>query len=283
MKNLLKLVLGLLFILSISKTSYSQLPTYNLTASNFHIYSDSLTFDIYLLHTNPSAAEFKYAAAQYFFRFNPAIANGGTLTYRIIASGLPTELLPRNPSVSGNELRMASNIISMSNSPLISSVAPGTLIVRMSLKTSATSFSPTDMINLRWRNSNDPPLYTKISAFTGASITEITTPDTHSIDSTVIAVNKLSSQVPTQYKIFQNYPNPFNPVTKIKFDVPKAGNVSIKVFDITGKEAAKLVNEKLNTGSYEYEFNGTNLSSGIYFYRMESNNFVETKKMTLIK
>ncbi|MBK8551655.1 MAG: T9SS type A sorting domain-containing protein [Ignavibacteria bacterium] len=85
------------------------------------------------------------------------------------------------------------------------------------------------------------------------------------------------------YKLSQNYPNPFNPSTKIDFSIPKSGLVTIKVYDIIGKEVATLVNEIRNAGNHEVTFNGSNLSSGVYFYRIESANFIDTKKMFLLK
>ena len=86
------------------------------------------------------------------------------------------------------------------------------------------------------------------------------------------------------YKLHQNYPNPFNPNTKIKYSIMENGTVTLKVFDIRGKEIVTLVNEKLNPGNYEVNFDGTNLSSGVYFYSMRINDrFIETKVMTLIK
>jgi hypothetical protein len=85
------------------------------------------------------------------------------------------------------------------------------------------------------------------------------------------------------YKLFQNYPNPFNPSTSIKFDVREAGDVKIVVYDLTGKAVQTLVNSKLQSGSYETSFNGSNLNSGVYFYKLISNGFTETKKMFLIK
>ena len=91
------------------------------------------------------------------------------------------------------------------------------------------------------------------------------------------------TQIPGEYKLGQNYPNPFNPVTKISFDLPKTGLVSLKVFDVLGKEVATLVNEVKNPGSYTVDFDGASLSSGVYFYRLETNGFVATKKMMLIK
>ncbi len=88
---------------------------------------------------------------------------------------------------------------------------------------------------------------------------------------------------PNSYNISQNYPNPFNPSTKINFEMAKEGNVSIKVFDYTGKEISTLVNGFRSAGYYTIDFNAINLSSGIYFYRMEANNFTKVMKMSLIK
>jgi hypothetical protein len=92
-----------------------------------------------------------------------------------------------------------------------------------------------------------------------------------------------NSKVPTTYSLSQNYPNPFNPVTKISFGIPKSGLVSLKVYDVLGKEVVTLVNEVKNPGSYIVDFNGASLSSGIYFYRLETNGFTSVKKMMLIK
>ncbi len=96
-------------------------------------------------------------------------------------------------------------------------------------------------------------------------------------------VNTSSTLIPERFLLMQNYPNPFNPVTKIKFALPQKSFIKINLIDLTGKIIAELVNENLNAGSYETEFNGTNLSSGIYYYRIEAGDFVETKKMILIK
>jgi len=93
----------------------------------------------------------------------------------------------------------------------------------------------------------------------------------------------ISSVIPKEYNLEQNFPNPFNPVTKICFDIPKSGFVSIKVYDVLGKEVANLVNESINPGSYSVDFDATSMSSGMYYYRLESNGFVATKKMMLVK
>jgi flagellar hook assembly protein FlgD len=82
--------------------------------------------------------------------------------------------------------------------------------------------------------------------------------------------------------LHQNYPNPFNPVTTIKFDLPKEGIVKFKIYDILGKEVYSL-NEIRQAGYHNITFNGSNLSSGIYFYKIEYSNLVQTKRLVLIK
>lgn len=100
---------------------------------------------------------------------------------------------------------------------------------------------------------------------------------------TVIGVTNISNETPDKYKLSQNYPNPFNPATKISFSIPKQGFVNMKVYDILGKEVMTLVNEIKQAGSYDVNFNGSNFASGVYFYRIESDNFVDIKRMMLIK
>jgi hypothetical protein len=95
--------------------------------------------------------------------------------------------------------------------------------------------------------------------------------------------NEVIVGVPSNFSLSQNYPNPFNPSTKINFDLPVDGNVSLKIFDMSGKEVMTLVNEVRTAGYYSVNFNGASLSSGIYFYTIQSGSFVSTKKMTLIK
>lgn len=88
---------------------------------------------------------------------------------------------------------------------------------------------------------------------------------------------------PASFSLEQNYPNPFNPSTVIKYNIPNSAHVSIKVFDILGNEVAQVVNEKKNPGSYEVEFNGANLSSGVYFYKITAGSFTDVKRMMMIK
>jgi hypothetical protein len=101
--------------------------------------------------------------------------------------------------------------------------------------------------------------------------------------------------MPSDFALFQNYPNPFNPSTKIKFSISpelapiKSGkgvrgmSVRLTIFDLLGHELAVLVNERLQSGTYEVEYNASNITSGVYFYRLQTDNFVETRKMVLLK
>ena len=96
-------------------------------------------------------------------------------------------------------------------------------------------------------------------------------------------IKKINEIIPESYKLSQNYPNPFNPKTNIKFDLPKASNIKLIVYDALGREVTTLVNEELKAGSYQVDWDGSGYPSGVYFYRLEVGNFVETKKMLLIK
>jgi len=98
-------------------------------------------------------------------------------------------------------------------------------------------------------------------------------------------IASLENQIPTEYNLFQNYPNPFNPTTKIYYSIISPGDVKIIVYDSNGKEIAILVNEQKAIGNYSVEFNSDKykLASGIYFYKIQAGEFVDTKKMVLIK
>jgi hypothetical protein len=96
-------------------------------------------------------------------------------------------------------------------------------------------------------------------------------------------VIKKENTTPIKYELSQNYPNPFNPVTNIKYQIQKTGLVALKIYDITGREIKTLVNEIKSPGSYIVTFNGAEFASGVYFYRIQSGDFVQVKKMILIK
>ena len=106
-------------------------------------------------------------------------------------------------------------------------------------------------------------------------------------DTTFLSVHQISSEVPKEFILFQNYPNPFNPITNIRYQITNNSSVILKVYDLLGKEIIVLVNQKQSAGTYEVDFSGKDLSSGIYFYRIEvksaNNYFTDTKKMVLVK
>ena len=102
-------------------------------------------------------------------------------------------------------------------------------------------------------------------------------------DTALLDVNNSTSTLPGKYSLEQNYPNPFNPSTSIKYSIPKAGQVKLNVYSVTGKLVANLVDEFKTAGNYTVNFNAVNLASGVYFYRLSSGSFVENKKMILVK
>jgi len=100
----------------------------------------------------------------------------------------------------------------------------------------------------------------------------------------VIGIENVSNEVPNSFALSQNYPNPFNPNTKIRFSVPKNSNVTLSVYDVTGKLVSVLAdNEFVSAGTKEVNFNAANLASGIYFYTLKAGDFTDTKKMILVK
>lgn len=98
-----------------------------------------------------------------------------------------------------------------------------------------------------------------------------------------IGISNISSEVPLKFSLSQNYPNPFNPVTNIEFSLPNSADTKLTVFDITGKEIAALVNQPMNAGIYNVDFDASHLASGTFFYRIEAGDFTEVKKMILVK
>lgn len=110
-----------------------------------------------------------------------------------------------------------------------------------------------------------------------------------SLYNTHLPVIKINEKLPQKYGLHQNFPNPFNPETKIKFELSQTDNgkqntvTKLVIYDISGKEVKILVNETLPPGFYEVDFNGSMLSSGVYFYKLTSGEYAESKKMILMK
>jgi len=99
----------------------------------------------------------------------------------------------------------------------------------------------------------------------------------------ITGVEELEEGIPSEFDLSQNYPNPFNPITLIKYQVPEASLVSIIIYDVIGREIATLINEVKQPGVYQVSFNGENLASGVYFYKMIAGDFSSVKKMNFLK
>ncbi|HSR17839.1 MAG TPA: T9SS type A sorting domain-containing protein, partial [Ignavibacteriaceae bacterium] len=113
----------------------------------------------------------------------------------------------------------------------------------------------------------------------------------HTTNGGITFVEEDLDELPSDFLLSQNYPNPFNPTTNFEFSIPTGRNkwisnfglVSLKIFDILGREVATIVNEELPAGSYKYQWNAVGLASGIYFYQLKAGDFVSTKKLILMK
>ncbi len=96
-------------------------------------------------------------------------------------------------------------------------------------------------------------------------------------------VGQGSNEVPLEYELSQNYPNPFNPTTTISLSIPQSGLVSLKIYDVLGREVAELFNEVVSAGRYQYQWDAAGYSSGTYYYKIAAGEFFETKKLLLIR
>ena len=150
---------------------------------------------------------------------------------------------------------------------------------------STGSWSPTSVTNAPSARTYHSAIWTGNSMIIWGSGGSINTGGIYT--NTSIGINNINGRIPVKFSLSQNYPNPFNPSTKIRFEIPLTkggeGVVSLKVYDILGKEVATLVNEILNPGIYEVTFSVNNLLSGVYFYKLSVGNFTETKKLVFLK
>ena len=137
----------------------------------------------------------------------------------------------------------------------------------------------TDSVFIDTSTSAGTPYYYRLS---------VTMKDSAELQSYPIMLNPVATSVrplnvALEFELYDNYPNPFNPSTTIKFELPKSSHVSLTVYDILGREVSVLVNAKREAGAYEVKFDGSNLASGVYFYRIEAGSFVQTKRLLLLR
>ncbi len=384
MQNFFKLFVLICFLAVGAGLAGAQTPTYTLDVNDGTpsvSITNSFEFDIEMTWTNSgSVPEYQFAGAQYFFDVNmDAIRNGGTLGYQYSSDSgqMPSNFRPRNPQVFPNgdgtaQLRLAVNTFPGAGNGFQMPPGSPVKVCRMRVTTTAPLFSNVPFV-LTWRNALPNP-FTKVFAYIANVNTDISTPNTHSINlsndplpvelasfsattnrnnvslawstssetnnqgfdversvagsntwtkvgsvagngtttetksysfSDRVSVGQFSYRlkqidfngnfeyhtlngevnvgVPSDFAMSQNYPNPFNPSTKIDYDIPVDGNVAIILYDMSGKEVTRLVNEFKSAGYYTLNFNASNLSSGMYFYRLSTSDFTATKKMVLVK
>jgi hypothetical protein len=126
-------------------------------------------------------------------------------------------------------------------------------------------------------------LVTTVTGEAGYSLANIVNDNTTLAKKNYQAINFTGSEIPITYSLEQNYPNPFNPATTIRYQLPKDGMVTLKVYDILGAEVATLVNEEKVAGKYEVNFDASSLACGVYIYRLSINDYINVKKMVLVK
>ena len=283
MKTVKILLVVIIVLLSISG-SHSQtlkISAYNLTISA----QDSIVFEFWI--NNQTTSTISYLYGQYFANIKKSALGGAeTATLRILASGLPSAFVPRNPTVffmSGVDtcqLRLAAN-----NSPGIGNgyaLTPGAnvMVCRLSLRLPSGYVFNTANWNFWWRTRFYPAPQTKIFHDPGGSASEYTNVSYFTSMLTGIETNP---EIPKEFSLYQNYPNPFNSATKIKYSLPSNEFVRITIFDITGKEITTLVNQDKTAGIYEITFDASPYPSGVYYYKLSAGNFYETRKMILVK
>jgi hypothetical protein len=239
--------------------------TYN-TVSSYGIGTGSAKFDFWSAASNTTQSlnslVFGNTIANDTLRFDEA--------YAPYTSGTDSLIVYSSTNAGGSFTRLATLWGNAAGGPL--NTAP----------TSTSAFTPT---STQWATKKYVlPVGTNQVRFTAVSgFGNNLYIDSICVRSTGTGVQNIFTGIPTRYKLDQNYPNPFNPVTKINFALPKQGLVTLKIYDLVGREVATLINEVRNAGYYTADFNGLNFSSGVYFYKLTADDFIDTKRMVLIK
>ena len=213
-------------------------------------------------------------------------------------------LLPFTYNSQWNSSFTINNTSYFNGSPLFNTIANHTETVVVDAWGNMTMPGGAVLQALRVRSddiytSPSPPFYKRVISYSfitksGAKV-DVSAVDTTAPNNGIIFTEGVSwrstgivgieneDQIPTEYSLSQNYPNPFNPSTTINFTLPSSEFVTLKIYDLLGREVAALVNEEKSAGSYDINFNAFQLSSGIYFYNLQAGSYTEMKKLTLIK
>ena len=267
---------SILITFIISNLSFSQ-PDYNMNLTHpVMINENVIEFDIFIRGINNY---FYLTSYQCSFLFNSEIANGGELTFTYVEG---TSQLINLPSfgIGINTLDGLPKLTLASMADLDTITETQKLVGKFRLQNTAPFSSSNPSIT--W---NFDGIVSTI--LTGELFQNITIPANHTYN-LMLGINSQNSILLDEYKLFQNYPNPFNPTTKIKYAIPTLGTslmkfIQLKVYDVLGNEVATLVDEYQEAGNYEVTFDASQLTSGIYLYRLSAGNFISTKKLILIK
>lgn len=245
----------------------NQLPTYRLTADDFIKNGDTIIFSVDISKPDQDTLLFRWAQLMLKLNYNSAI-------------NIDTILL--QCPIANSQIFLSQSVLQigmMSNNPIkVFNTAPYQLAKVRVVFREGTCPSPQGLLN--WTTTG---IRTKIFSQINDSLKEITNHESHFIDdSIVLGINSISGDR-LDYMLSQNYPNPFNPFTVVNFSIPKKVSTSLKIYNINGKEISTLIEGIKEAGYYTVNIDGNHLSSGIYFYRITAGDFIETKKMILIK
>ncbi len=250
----------------------------------------TISFELWL--KNASAEPLQYYAGQYFFDFNKAIL-AGDAELKIAASGLPPTFQPRNPRIDtlGSVLMFAVNGFPGTRAGFTINSKDSVLVLKAEL-TCKTGFYAVPL-NLSMRVNKETTWSSMMFAYIGDRAKNISSGTLIQNDNSNFVLTGIKADtkklIPETFAVEQNYPNPFNPTTVIQYQLPVASIVTLKIYDILGKEVITLENAEKTAGYYSVRFNGVNLSSGVYIYRVTAQGvgknakFHAVKKMMLVK
>ena len=291
MNKLLVFVIAVMLFIITAQTSIvaAGLPASTIRVIHTTKVNDTtLTFEVWF--KNASADPVQYATGQFFWDFNKYYLNGAA-SLSIVSSGLPTSFQPLNPTVNLDgilgQFRFAANSPPGAGNGFIINGGDSVLIMKTAL-ICASGFASDQKISMVLRKVTPA---VNITYYIGTVNTSVTS--ACSFYDELPLLTGISSgvkfPVPTVFALQQNYPNPFNPSSVISYQLPVDSRVSLKVYDMMGREVAGLVNEYKAAGYYSVSFNAMSLASGVYIYRLaaqgkdKASSFITARKMLLIK
>ena len=272
--QLLKVFIAFIFFLLFFSQRLYSAQGYDMSLQNGNLIDEhTFEFEVYVKSTE---ADFTLSSYQCAFTFNTGMINGGILTLNYVDGSSELNNVPQYSigcvNIDGTEEFSFASFI---GSDLIGSQQIRVGKFRIENSSVWGSVTP----DIAW---NFDGIASTI--ITGDGFEDITVINNHfDLTYSQLLITGLDPDLPLQFKLEQNYPNPFNPSTKIKFSLPQEDFVKIKVYNSIGQEIIELVNNQFLPGTYEVNFEGNNLVSGVYIYRIETSTNVEAKKMMLIK